>query len=93
MKSAKLEWVLGEIEKALALLNAALERHAEFAKLWMMLGEIEEERGNFDTARDVYTRGVGGWVWQWVWLHSSVTIILYRWLIGLIRACLYTPVY
>ena len=33
MKSAKLEWVLKNIDKAVALLDEALQRHSEFPKV------------------------------------------------------------
>ncbi len=76
MKSAKLEWVLGNVEKAIVLLDEALERHSDFAKvrrfflmmsflfyfflfkLWMMRGQIEEQKGEVAVARDIYNRGV-----------------------------------
>ncbi len=33
MKSAKLEWVLSNVPKAITLLDKALERHPDFAKV------------------------------------------------------------
>lgn len=34
MKSVKLEWVLNNMEKAVTMLEEALERHPDFAKVW-----------------------------------------------------------
>ena len=58
MKSAKLEWCLGDLSKADDLLNEALKHYQDFAKLWMMKGQIEEQRGNLDSAQDIYNQGV-----------------------------------
>ena len=40
MKSAKLEWGLGELERALKLVNEGLYLFGSFPKLWMMKGRI-----------------------------------------------------
>lgn len=58
MKSAKLEWVLKNVEKAVSLLDDALEKYPDFPKLWMMKGQIEEQQGNTDTARENYSAGL-----------------------------------
>ncbi len=51
MKSAKLEWGLGEPRKALGLVSQGLERFGEFDKLWMMKGQLETELGMLEEAR------------------------------------------
>lgn len=58
MKSAKLEWVLNNIDKAVVLLDEALQKHSEFPKLWMMRGQIEEQRGEATAAREFYNKGL-----------------------------------
>eukprot|EP00794_Sanderia_malayensis_P012168 gene12168-13423_t len=60
MKSVRLEWVLGNIDKACAreLLKEALQEYGDFAKFWMMKGQIEEDEGNMAAARDSYKAGV-----------------------------------
>ena len=37
MKSVKLEWVLNNMDKAVTMLEEALERHPDFAKVWCWL--------------------------------------------------------
>jgi pre-mRNA-processing factor 6 len=51
----KLEWCLNCIEKALELLEEGLKAFPDCAKLWMMKGQILEQEGKLDEARDVYT--------------------------------------
>lgn len=60
MKSVKLEWVLGNIEAAQELCTEALKHYEDFPKLWMMRGQIEEQSGNMDKAREAYNQGVSG---------------------------------
>lgn len=57
MKSAKLEWALGELQAALVLLDEALQSFPTFAKLWMMKGQIEEQRNEIAKAVDTYNEG------------------------------------
>ena len=45
MKSAKLEWCLGDLENALKLLDEGLAKYPRYPKLWMMRGQISEQRG------------------------------------------------
>ena len=42
------------------MLDEALEKHPDFAKLWMMRGQIEDQQDNTAAARDVYNKGVSG---------------------------------
>lgn len=72
MKSVKLEWVLNNIDKvrsavcfsrtylvqALSLSKDALEKHGDFPKLWMMLGQILEQQGDIPKARETYVDAV-----------------------------------
>lgn len=58
MKSAKLEWALGELRAALTLLDEAAKTFPTFAKLWMMKGLIEEQRNDFAKAVDTYNEGI-----------------------------------
>lgn len=58
MKSAKLEWALNDLSKALELLDEAVKVFPDYAKLWMMKGQIEEQQQKFDTALATYTTGV-----------------------------------
>ncbi|XP_046863113.1 pre-mRNA-processing factor 6-like [Xenia sp. Carnegie-2017] len=58
MKSAKLEWVLGNIKEALVLLNDGVQKYPDFAKLWMMKGQICEQERKEDDARETYKQGV-----------------------------------
>jgi len=58
MKSAKLEWALQETSKALRLLDEGVTAFPDFAKLWMMRGQILESLGRDSEAKDVYNQGV-----------------------------------
>ncbi|XP_018318977.1 pre-mRNA-processing factor 6 isoform X2 [Agrilus planipennis] len=44
MKSAKLEWALNNLDAALNLLDEALKVFPDFPKLWMMMGQIYEQK-------------------------------------------------
>ena len=46
MKSVRLEWCLGDIHTAKELLVEGLKHFEDYAKLWMMKGQIEEQLGN-----------------------------------------------
>lgn len=58
MKSAKLEWALSNLIEALKLLDEAVKVFPDFAKLWMMKGQIEEQQGLMDDAGVTYTVGI-----------------------------------
>lgn len=58
MKSAKLEWGLGKLDEALKLLDEAVSVFPDFAKLWMMKGQIEEEKKRFEIAANTYIQGM-----------------------------------
>lgn len=58
MKSARLEWLLGNLDDAQALLTEALEKHTDFPKLWMMRGQICEQQSNDAGAREAYAQGI-----------------------------------
>ena len=58
MKSVKLEWCLGEMKRANELLEESVKNYPECAKLWMMKGQIAEQEGRTDDARDAYNQGV-----------------------------------
>lgn len=58
MKSAKLEWCLNDLDTALKLLDEALKVFPEFPKLWMMTGQIYEQKDDLSKAFDAYNSGV-----------------------------------
>ncbi|KAI8921006.1 PRP1 splicing factor, N-terminal-domain-containing protein [Powellomyces hirtus] len=59
MKSAQLERQLEMPDEALKLLNEAIKRFPDFAKLWMMQGQILQfDKNNIPAARDTYTRAI-----------------------------------
>lgn len=71
MKSARLEWCLGELAEALDMLEQASRMYTKAPKLWMMLGQMhcalsekaatanrEESQTHIDRAREVYREGV-----------------------------------
>ncbi|CAD6208449.1 GSCOCG00003461001-RA-CDS [Cotesia congregata] len=58
MKSAKLEWCLNNLDKALQLLNEGLKEFDDFPKLWLMKGQIEEQLGQLDKALETYNLAI-----------------------------------
>lgn len=58
MKSVRLEWALGDLKKANILLDEGLKQYPDFAKLWMMRGQILEQESRISEAREVYNQGV-----------------------------------
>ncbi|XP_074602507.1 pre-mRNA processing factor 6 [Brevipalpus obovatus] len=58
MKSAKLEWALGSIQEAKALLEEGVKTYVKFPKLWMMMGQIAEEQKLVSEARKAYKTGL-----------------------------------
>lgn len=58
MKSAVFERQQGKYEDALAILTDALKRFADFAKLYMIQGQIYQLKGDFTAARASYMAGV-----------------------------------
>jgi len=58
VKSVKLEWMLGRLDMALALIEQGIKDFSTFAKLWMMKGQIFEQKGNLSLALETYQMGV-----------------------------------
>jgi pre-mRNA-processing factor 6 len=58
MKSAKLEWALGSLDEALKLVEEAIVKFPDFAKLHMMRAQIHEQCGRTPKAREVYAEAV-----------------------------------
>lgn len=58
MKSAKLEWALNNLDEALNLLEDAVKVFPEFAKLWMMKGQIEAQQNKLDQAAETFNTGI-----------------------------------
>ncbi|VDO63696.1 unnamed protein product [Haemonchus placei] len=58
MKSARLEWCLGDLDKAKELIKEGLSKYVDFAKFYMMLGQILLQEDNAEEARKVFTEGI-----------------------------------
>ncbi|KAL0595802.1 LOW QUALITY PROTEIN: Pre-mRNA-processing factor 6 [Plecturocebus cupreus] len=58
MKSVKLEWVQDNIKAAQDLCEEALRHYEDFPKLWMMKGQIEEQKELMEKAREAYNQGL-----------------------------------
>lgn len=72
MKSVKLEWCLGEVNNSMLLLDEAVKHYPDFPKLWMMRGQIEEQRSKMDAARAAYNQGLKKCPASWpLWLLLS----------------------
>ena len=58
MKSAKLEWALGQAKRALELVVEGLSRFDDYEKLWMMKAQLEEDLGRAEEARATWGAAV-----------------------------------
>ncbi|KAJ3015521.1 UNVERIFIED_CONTAM: hypothetical protein HDU68_012692 [Siphonaria sp. JEL0065] len=58
MKSVILERQLGNLDKAMQLLDEALKKFPSFGKLWMIKAQIEEMQNQVPTARDTLAKAV-----------------------------------
>lgn len=58
IKSAKLEWALNNLDVALKLLEEAIKVFGDYAKLYMMKGQIEEQMEKNEEARNTYSQGL-----------------------------------
>jgi pre-mRNA-processing factor 6 len=58
MKSAKLEWQLKELSKAQEFVSNGLKMFPDFAKLWMMKGQLYQQQLCHDLAREAYQDGI-----------------------------------
>lgn len=72
MKSVKLEWVLGNIAAAQELCEEALKHYEDFPKLWMMKGQIEEQKELVEKAREAYNQGV-----RWMLLQACCVLVIW----------------
>ena len=57
MKSAKLEWHLGDLEQALIQLQSAVQQFTDYPKFYMMQGQIYTIQGRLPEARESYNTG------------------------------------
>ena len=57
MKSAKLEWHLGDLDEALKQLVTAIQQFPDYPKFYMMQGQIYKLRNDVAKARDSYNTG------------------------------------
>ena len=58
MKSAVFERQQGQIDTALETLAAAIKKYPKFAKLYMIQGQIHQDRKNYAAARASYAAGI-----------------------------------
>ncbi|CBY20302.1 unnamed protein product [Oikopleura dioica] len=58
MKSAKLEWCLGELKNAIKLSDEGLAKYPKFDKLWMMKGTIFLQMKDANSARKAFAKGI-----------------------------------
>ncbi|KAF0992802.1 hypothetical protein HZS_4182, partial [Henneguya salminicola] len=57
MKSARLEWVLGQLSNALKLIDEGLTKYPDFPNFYMMKGQIFEQKNNQIEAYTIYSQG------------------------------------
>jgi pre-mRNA-processing factor 6 len=58
MKSAKLEWQLGDLEAAKELLKDGVKKYPTYPKLWMIIGQIAQQENRIDDAREAFNNGI-----------------------------------
>ncbi|CAD6186897.1 unnamed protein product [Caenorhabditis auriculariae] len=58
MKSAKFEWCLGNLNEAKEILEEGISRYDDYPRLYLMLGQIHEQNGDYAAARSAYTSGI-----------------------------------
>ena len=57
-KSAKLEWALQNLDEADQLLNEGIQKYPDNPKLWMMRGQMREQKGELGEAVQAYMEGL-----------------------------------
>ena len=58
MYSARLEWLLGDLDSAQILLAQAAQKHQDFPELWLMRGQIAEQQEELTVALAHYKLGM-----------------------------------
>ena len=58
MKSARLEWCLGNLAGALQTIKYGIEKFPEFPKFYLMKGQIEIQMSHKDLARNTFDLGM-----------------------------------
>lgn len=58
LKSAKLEWSLGNLDEATRMLKAGIDEYKDFGEFYLMLGQIEEQKNENDRAKNYYSNGL-----------------------------------
>lgn len=72
MKSAKLEWALNDLDRALSLLDEAIKVFPDYSKLWLMKGQIEEQQEALDKALETYNSGVSE-----IYLRAYIYVLVF----------------
>ncbi len=57
MKSAALQRQIGQIDESLKTLDEAIRKFPTFDKLYMIKGQINEDKGDIPAAREAYAKG------------------------------------
>ena len=58
MKSAQLEWYLGDSDQALSLIEAGMSKYTAFEKFYLMKGQICEQINQLEQAKASYNAGL-----------------------------------
>uniref|UniRef100_A0A6G1S430 Pre-mRNA-processing factor 6 n=1 Tax=Aceria tosichella TaxID=561515 RepID=A0A6G1S430_9ACAR len=58
MRSAKLEWSLGNLDEAVRMLKAGVQEYKNHAEFYLSLGQIEEQRGDLMKAKEWVSSGL-----------------------------------
>jgi len=66
IQSIKLEWCLNNLKEAQILLDEATKKYPDFAKMWMMKGQIAEQTGDVARAREAYS-SVSCYITVWLY--------------------------
>ncbi|CAI5450958.1 unnamed protein product [Caenorhabditis angaria] len=58
MKNARFEWCLGNLKEAREIIEKAIELYDDYPKMYLVLGQILEQMGDSQAAKNAYTQGI-----------------------------------
>ena len=69
-------WYAGDLTEALKLNDEAIQMYQNFAKHWMMRGQIFEQQNQMDKARDAYKQGVYP-LYAYIYLYIYIYCLIF----------------
>ena len=78
----------GDLTEALKLNDEAIQMYQNFAKHWMMRGQIFEQQNQMDNARDAYKQGVYPHIVYFFNLFHYMCVYLYNTMHSIVCTCI-----